>query len=143
MTTEQTEITNETINGYIEAVGRRKTATAIIRMYDAKETTFTVNGKNGLDSYFATDELIKTVQEPFSKGKIDRPFKFSIVVRGSGVSAQAEAIRHGIARALVDLDPNLRPTLKKLGYLKRDPRSKERRKFGLKKARKSPQWSKR
>lgn len=138
-----TKITDKKIDGYIQTIGRRKTSTAVVRVADAKKTSFTVNGREGLSNYFATDELVKTVQEAFTKGKVDRNFAITAVVKGGGVASQAEAIRHGIARALVELDPNMRPILKKLGHLKRDPRQKERKKPGLRKARKAPQWSKR
>ena len=136
-------ITDKKIEGYIQTIGRRKNATAIVRMSDAKKTSFTINGKEGLSNYFSVEELIKVVQEPFTKGNIERQFEFSIMVSGGGIAAQAGAVRHGIARALVELDPAMRTVLKKLGHLKRDPRRKERKKPGLKKARKRPAWSKR
>lgn len=142
-TTTTTKITDKKIDGYIETIGRRKTATATVRLSDAKKFEFKVNGKEGLSNYFKTEELVKDVQAPFTNGGIERTFAISAVVNGGGVASQAEAIRHGIARALVELDPELRPTLKKLGHLKRDPRRKERKKPGLLKARKRPQWSKR
>jgi small subunit ribosomal protein S9 len=81
--------------------------------------------------------------EPFLKVGLSTPFSVSVHVSGGGISGQATAVRHAISRALVEYDKNLRTPLKKEGFLKRDPRAKERRKFGLKKARKSPQWSKR
>ena len=96
-----------------------------------------------LDEYFKTDMLRSTVQEPFSKTGIPSTYSVSVKVIGGGVSSQAEAIRHGISRALVKETAENRKDLKKVGLLKRDPRTKERRKFGLKKARKSAQWSKR
>jgi len=128
---------------YIEAVGRRKTATARVRLTEStKGSLFTINDKI-LSDYFATNELQKTVQDPFSKSKVTTKFDVTAKVLGGGSHSQAEAIRHGIARALTEFDEELRGKLKKLGFLKRDPRTKERRKFGLKKARKAPQWSKR
>ncbi len=136
-------MTDKKIDGYIRTIGRRKTATAVVRVSDAKKMNFIVNGKEGLSSFFTVAELIKVVQSPFTKSKIERTFEVSAVVNGGGMVSQAEAIRHGITRALVELDPSLRPVLKKLGYLKRDPRRKERKKPGLKKARKAPAWSKR
>jgi len=146
-TTEAPVIVDTPINGYIQTIGRRKTSTAIVRVSDpsgsAKNVTFTINGVKGVSEYFKTDELVKTVQEAFTKGGINRVFDISVVVKGGGISAQADAIRHGIARALVELDPNMRSRLKRLGHLKRDPRRKERKKPGLRKARKAPQWSKR
>ena len=85
----------------------------------------------------------EVVTESFSKSKVPAKFKVSAKITGGGIHAQAEAMRHGISRALVLFDEELRKKLKKAGFLKRDPRVKERRKFGLKKARKAPQWSKR
>jgi small subunit ribosomal protein S9 len=111
---------------YIETVGRRKTSV--------------INDKD-LNVYFPTQTLQNTVTSVFK----DIPEKFSVtaMVKGGGISSQSEAVRHGIARAIVEHDSLLRTQLKTKGFLKRDPRAKERRKFGLKKARKAPQWSKR
>ena len=125
---------------YIETVGRRKTATARVRLTIATKQAVTVNGKP-LTEYFKTKELQETVIDALSKGK--EIFSVMARVTGGGITGQAEAVRHGIARALVAHNEELRKKLKRAGYLKRDPRMKERRKFGLKKARKSPQWSKR
>lgn len=127
---------------YVEAVGRRKTSTARVRIGPSAKASFIINGKDA-KQYFMTDELIKIVNDPFSKSKIPARFAITVLVNGGGIHSQAEAVRHGITRILVTLNDELKPKLKKLGFLKRDPRSKERRKFGLKKARKSPQWSKR
>ena len=127
---------------YIEAVGRRKTAVARVRLTLAGKNTFTINGKT-INTYFPTTVLQNIAKDSLTKSEIDTKFSVTVVVKGGGVPAQAEAVRHGVARTLVELNPELRKTLKKLGYLKRDPRMKERKKFGLKKARKSPQWSKR
>ncbi|MCA9356402.1 30S ribosomal protein S9 [Candidatus Nomurabacteria bacterium] len=127
---------------YIEAVGRRKTSIARVRITESSKLDFTINDKK-LDEYFKTDMLRSTVQEPFSKTGIPSTYSVSVKVIGGGVSSQAEAIRHGISRALVKETAENRKDLKKVGLLKRDPRTKERRKFGLKKARKSAQWSKR
>ena len=127
---------------YVEAIGRRKTSTARVRLTPSQKASFVVNARD-VRQYFKTDELFKIVNDPFTKRKI--PFKFIITVKvmGGGIHSQAEAVRHGITRVLVSLNEDLKPKLKKFGFLKRDPRSKERRKFGLKKARKAPQWSKR
>jgi small subunit ribosomal protein S9 len=127
-------------NRYIEAIGRRKTSVARVRLTPAKTTELSINDKE-FGVYFPTNELRKSVLAVF----IDSPEKFSVTAKlnGGGISSQAEALRHGIARALVMSDAQLRTKLKQKGYLKRDPRAKERRKFGLKKARKAPQWSKR
>ncbi|MBL4644776.1 MAG: 30S ribosomal protein S9 [Candidatus Pacebacteria bacterium] len=126
---------------YIESVGRRKTATARVRLFPAAKTTYVVNDKK-LEEYFPTDSLQKTVQDAISKIK-GVTFKISAKVMGGGIPAQAEAIRLGIARALVKDDESRRKELKGEGYLKRDPRMKERKKFGLRSARRAPQWSKR
>lgn len=125
---------------YMEAVGRRKTAVARVRITPSAKISLTVNDKE-FEKYFPTQELRRTILSVFD----DAPEKFAVSAKlvGGGVAAQAEALRHGIARALLVHDKELRSKLKIKGYLKRDPRAKERRKFGLKKARKAPQWSKR
>lgn len=127
---------------YTEAVGRRKTATARIRITESLKNSFQVNDKS-LQDYFKVNQLIETASEALAKSKIPAHFSVSAKIKGGGVSSQAEAMRHGISRALVLYDKELRKKIKSLGFLKRDPRAKERRKFGLKKARKAPQWSKR
>jgi len=127
---------------YIPAVGRRKSATARVRITPASKMTYTINGRS-LDEYFPVEELRKVVQAPFKAVETKDDFTVSVIVSGGGISAQADAIRHGIARALTTYNEELRIPLKKAGYLKRDPRQKERKKPGLKKARKRPQWSKR
>jgi len=125
---------------YLEAVGRRKTAIARVRITPAKKSEVLINGK-ALAEYFPTTELAATVLHPFKK--TEAQFTVSVKVLGGGISAQSEAIRHGISRALLKYDAELRKELKLAGYLKRDPRMKERKKFGLRKARRAPQWSKR
>ena len=135
-------------NEYIEAVGRRKTAIARVRLFPAAKTTFTINEtgeKKGrdLNEYFTLASHQRVAHDAFTASKIEAKFKITAQIKGGGVNAQAEALRHAIARALIQYDPELRTKVKKVGYLKRDPRVKERRKFGLKKARKAPQWSKR
>lgn len=127
---------------YYEAVGRRKTSVARVRLTESSKTSFTINERE-LASYFPTETLRLIVKDPFNKPKLDTKFKVSAVIRGGGQASQADALRHGISRALLVYDIGLRSDLKKAGFLKRDPRAKERRKFGLKKARKAPQWSKR
>ena len=127
---------------YIEAVGRRKTSTARVRIYESAKSSFTVNGIDAKD-YFKTDEQRNLIIDPITKGKPGSKWTVEVKVTGGGIHSQSEAVRHGLTRALVDFDIELRPKLKTLGFLKRDPRAKERRKFGLKKARKAPQWSKR
>ncbi len=130
----------KTTKKYTEAIGRRKTSVARVRLTPAAKTTFHVNEKDGLE-YFPTRELQHVIRGPFEK--TTEHYAVSVKVNGGGMHSQSEAVRHGISRALVDISEDIRPTLKKSGFLKRDPRAKERRKFGLKKARKAPQWSKR
>jgi small subunit ribosomal protein S9 len=130
-------------NKYFEAVGRRKTATARVRLTPASKMSYTVNDK-ALADYFKTVELQKVITDVFTKGKIEEKFAITAVVSGGGVASQAESVRHGISRVLVEMNQEVKSDLKKLGYLKRDPRSKERRKAGMAgKARKKKQWSKR
>jgi|SRR3990167_2736609 len=126
---------------YYEAVGRRKTSTARVRIYNAKGD-FTVNSKP-ISQYFPLPKHQKIALEPLEAIREKSHFSLSALIKGGGVASQSEALRHGISRALLEYDPEYRKKLKKLGFLKRDPRAKERRKFGLKKARKAPQWSKR
>lgn len=126
---------------YIQAVGRRKTSTAIARLFLGKKD-FVVNTKRH-NHYFPTTEMQKIVEEPLKKVEVFGRFAVSILVSGGGIHSQAEAVRHAVSRALVKHDPEFRESLKRAGFLKRDPRMKERRKFGLKKARRAPQWSKR
>jgi small subunit ribosomal protein S9 len=126
---------------YIETVGRRKTSTARVRLTKGKEG-FEINGRP-LKDYFPTAELQTTIKEPLAKSALDGAFAISAKISGGGVHSQAEALRLGIAKGLQEFDRALRKPLKAEGLLSRDPRAKERRKFGLKKARKAPQWSKR
>ena len=125
---------------YIEAVGRRKTSVARVRITPASQASVSINDKE-FEKYFPTLALQKTVLSVFD----DTEDKFLVTAKlnGGGIASQAEALRHGLARALVSYKPDLRTKLKVKGFLKRDPRAKERRKFGLKKARKAPKWSKR
>ncbi len=132
----------KTQNKYFEAVGRRKTAVARVRIFPAKESKYEINGKT-LEQYFPTDFMKHSASEAFKTSGISQKFHVTAKLSGGGISAQSEALRHGIARALTVYDLELRGKMKKAGFLKRDARAKERRKFGLKKARKSPQWAKR
>lgn len=128
---------------YVEGIGRRKTATARVRLTPAKETTIVVNGKP-MTEYFTYDSLQKDIMSVLAtKDAGIEDYSISAHVNGGGISSQAEAIRLGIARALVKEKADRRSPLKLLGFLKRDPRSVERKKFGLRKARKRPAWSKR
>ena len=133
---------------YIEATGRRKTSVARVRYFAKSGLSagkagggIVINGKK-LDEYFPTAELRGIAESPMKKAKIEK-YEIPVRLSGGGIHSQAEALRHGISRALIESSPELRGELKPLGFLMRDPRMKERRKFGLKKARKSPQWSKR
>jgi len=133
---------------YFEGIGRRKRAIARVRILtagpaDSMETgNFSVNGRS-YKEYFPTLNLQRIVEDPFSKLKSLNRFTGTVRVSGGGINAQAEAVRMGTSRALVIFDMNFRKKLKKSGFLKRDPREVERKKFGLKKARRAPQWSKR
>lgn len=127
---------------YFQAVGRRKTAVARIRLFTKGEKQFLVNGKL-YQEYFSTDEDRQTAIASMIKMKCLDKFRVISVVKGGGRSAQAEAIRHGTARVLVDFNNNFKKRLRKVGYLTRDPRMRERKKFGLKRARRAPQWAKR
>ena len=123
------------------AVGRRKKAVARVRLIPG-EGNITVNKRN-LDEYFGPETLKTVVRQPLTLTETAGRFDVVVSVRGGGFTGQAGAIRHGIARALVKADEELKPAIKKAGYLTRDPRMKERKKYGLKKARKAPQFSKR
>lgn len=127
---------------YIETVGRRKTAIARARLTPGPRTVFSINNKD-INKYFDTESLRITALEPFLKVSLPVQFAVTVVVHGGGIAGQAVAVRHAISRALVEYQQDLRGVLKKEGFLKRDPRAKERRKFGFKKARKRAQWSKR
>jgi small subunit ribosomal protein S9 len=127
---------------YFEAIGRRKTAVARIRLYTRGDKVFLVNGMPYTE-YFKLVCDQQTAVSSMNKMKCLDKFKVSVILKGGGRSAQAEAIRHGTARVLVDFNLNFRKRLRKAGYLTRDPRMRERKKFGLKRARKSPQWAKR
>ena len=127
---------------YIEGMGRRKTSVARVRLFASSKASFTINDKD-IATYFPTRELAATATEALELAKIPGKYKITAKIKGGGISSQAQALRHAISRALLLTDKELRTTLKQAGFLKRDPRAKERRKFGLKKARKAPQWSKR
>lgn len=127
---------------YIETIGRRKTSVARVRVTPAAKSSIVVNDKSIAD-YFKTSELIRVAGQSLAAKKEGKEYAVTVKVVGGGTHSQAEAVRHGVSRALVSEDETAKAELKKLGFIKRDPRSKERRKFGLKKARKSPQWSKR
>ena|SRR5581483_8625938 len=127
---------------YTEAVGKRKTSVARVRISPSSRAAIHVNEKT-LDAYFPTEELRVVATRPLKEIALEGKLDVSVHVVGGGIHSQAEALAHGIARALVKHDQSLKAPVKKAGMLTRDARIKERRKFGLKKARKSPQWSKR
>jgi small subunit ribosomal protein S9 len=126
---------------YFEGIGRRKTAVARVRIFNG-DGKFIVNGKKIMD-YFKLERLLKIAQSPLNNLNIKNKLDISVKIKGSGISAQAEAIRHGLSRALVKFDSKLKKELKRAGFLTRDSRMVERKKYGLKKARRAPQWSKR
>jgi len=126
---------------YFYAVGRRKRAVARVKLIVGKGEVV-VNDRD-YKEYFSRTSLQKIINDPqICIGRADG-FDAKVKVKGGGVRGQAEAVRHGIARALVCFEPNFRKKLKKAGFLKRDPRKKERKKYGLRRARRAPQWSKR
>lgn len=125
---------------YIETIGRRKTSSARVRITPASKQIVTVNGKPA-NEFFNTKELAFNAVLPLKA--TEDAFAVTAIVKGGGIRGQSDAVRMGIARAILVHDASKRGLLKKAGYLKRDPRAKERRKPGLKKARKRPQWSKR
>ncbi|MFA5936191.1 MAG: 30S ribosomal protein S9 [Patescibacteria group bacterium] len=124
------------------AIGRRKTSVARVRLIKNGKGTITVNGKK-MEAYFSTFDLREQVASPMKTVGQDTTVDISAKVEGGGIRGQAQAIRQGISRALIELNPTYRTALKKLGYLTRDSRKRERKKFGKKSARRSPQWSKR
>ena len=125
---------------YTEAVGRRKTSTARVRISEAKSASMIVNGKTA-EQYFPLQLMVKTAYAPLQA--LGVAYAVSAKVHGGGHKAQAEAVRMGLSRAIAELVPEQRKDLKIRGFLKRDPRAKERKKFGLKAALRAPQWSKR
>lgn len=133
--------TAEFTGSYIKTVGRRKTSVAQVRMYKDGKGVIMINGKKG--SVYFPNEGLSIVSQPLKVTGHVRDFNFSIIVKGGGSTGQMEACRHGIARALLTLDPLMKEALKLNCFLTRDPRKKERKKPGFKGARKRPQWSKR
>ena len=129
-------------NPYKYGTGRRKSSVARVHLFENGSGNITINGRN-IDEYFGLETLKMVVRQPLNAtdtlGKVD----IVATVEGGGVSGQAGALRHGISRALLLVNPEFRPVLKKAGFLTRDPRMKERKKYGLKAARRAPQFSKR
>ena len=124
-----------------QAVGRRKKAIARVRLVPG-DGKIVINGRD-IDNYFGLETLKMTVRQPLALTALEGRYDVIVNVCGGGLSGQAGAIRHGISRALIKADPELRPAVKKAGFLTRDPRMKERKKYGLKAARRAPQFSKR
>ncbi|HMB26080.1 MAG TPA: 30S ribosomal protein S9 [Patescibacteria group bacterium] len=144
-TIEEKEAVQEKISDkqeYLYGVGRRKTAVAQVRVYKKGEGKLTVDNKD-VKEVFPTPELQSKINDPLKMVGQEDKLDVTVKVKGGGKNAQAEAIRHGISRALLLLNPNFKKPLKKAGYITRDDRKKERKKPGLKRARKSPQWKKR
>lgn len=127
---------------FYEAVGRRKTASARVRLFTQGDKDFIVNDKPA-EKYFPLAEFQQLIKDPLDKMKCLDKFGVVVKVRGGGIRGQAEAVRHGVSRALVKFNADFRKRLRKVGLLTRDPRMRERKKFGLKRARRAPQWSKR
>jgi len=127
---------------FIAANGRRKTSTAIVRFYKNGEGLMNVNGQDA-GQYFKEEDLFSIINQPLKLTGLQKDFNISVIVAGGGKKGQAEAVRHGIARVLLEINPELRPSLKVNGWVTRDARKKERKKPGLKKARRAPQWAKR
>ncbi len=126
---------------YYEGIGRRKQSTARVRLYDG-EGVFVVNDKPA-DKFFSRDVDLRTILTPLKVTDFEGKYDVSVKVSGGGITGQADAVKLGVARALLKIDPELRRTLRQYGLLTRDPRAKERKKPGLKRARKAPQYTKR
>lgn len=126
---------------YFYANGKRKTSVARVRLYENGKGEIIVNNKPVNEYFFG--ELIGNIKAPLKIANAMKLFDITVLVQGGGVSSQADAVCHGISKALLEYDPELRPELKKVGFLTRDSRVKERKKFGLKRARRAPQWAKR
>ncbi|MFN2165249.1 MAG: 30S ribosomal protein S9 [Anaerolineae bacterium] len=126
---------------YYEGIGRRKRAVARVRLYPG-DGQIVINEK-GLKEYFGRLQDWDSVTSPLELTDNEGRFNMSVVVKGGGITGQAEAIQHGAARALLQADPELKAALRRAGFLTRDPREKERKKPGLKRARKAPQYTKR
>lgn len=126
---------------YFYANGKRKTSVARVRLYENGKGEIIINNKP-VDEYFF-GELIGSIKAPLKIANALKLFDVTALIQGGGVASQADALRHGISKALLEYDPELRSQLKKAGFLTRDSRVKERKKYGLKRARRAPQWAKR
>ncbi len=127
---------------YYQGTGRRKTAVARVRLFPGNGE-FVVNGRAAQEFFGGRQFLQHTIMSPLVITNLEGAYNVLVKVRGGGDSGQAQAVRHGISRALLDADETLRPVLKQAGFLTRDPRMKERKKVGLKRARKAPTYTKR
>jgi len=127
---------------YLYGTGRRKSSVARVHLFAGGTGTITVNGRD-IDDYFGLETLKYIVRQPLNTTDMTSKVDISATVKGGGVTGQAGAIRHGISRALLQVDENFKPLLKNAGFLTRDSRMKERKKYGLKAARRAPQFSKR
>ena len=127
---------------YNYGTGRRKSSVARVRLFENGTGSIIINGRD-IDDYFGLETLKLIVRQPLAALGLADKVDLIVTVTGGGVSGQAGAIRHGLSRALVTLNPEFRPSLKAAGFLTRDPRMKERKKYGLKAARRAPQFSKR
>ena len=127
---------------YFYGTGRRKSSVARVRVFENGTGSITVNGRD-IDDYFGLETLKLVVRQPLATTELTGKVDVAVTVSGGGVSGQAGAIRHGISRALVEMNPEYRTALKAAGFMTRDPRMKERKKYGLKAARRAPQFSKR
>jgi small subunit ribosomal protein S9 len=127
---------------YWEGVGGRKTAMARVRIFKDGEKKILINGKE-CDVYFPLPEISQLAVSPLKKLDLLNRLTVIVKIKGGGITSQAGAVRHGLSRALVKYNEKYRQKLRQLGYLTRDPRMRERKKFGLKRARRAPQWSKR
>ena len=127
---------------YLYGTGRRKSSVARVRLYEGGTGKITINGRY-IDDYFGLDTLKLITRQPLVLTEMVEKVDIIATVTGGGVTGQAGALRHGISRALLLVNPEFRPVLKRAGYLTRDPRMKERKKYGLKAARRAPQFSKR
>ena len=136
------KVEKKTVPKYYQAIGRRKTSVARIRLFTQGDKTIMINEKS-YKEYFPDLNLQQIVITPLDRMKASDKFMISVKVRGGGFHSQAEAVRHGISRVLVKFNPDFHKRLRRAGYLTRDPRMRERKKFGLKRARRAPQWSKR
>ena len=127
---------------YMYGTGRRKSSVARVHLFEGGNGSITINGRD-IDEYFGLETLKMVVRQPLEATGVTGKVDIVATVTGGGVSGQAGALRHGIARALLNVDPAYRTVLKQVGFLTRDPRMKERKKYGLKGARRAPQFSKR